>query len=234
MGNHTDSDDYRLYARPQDGQAQDSVQIVDDGGPAPSAGRAGGGRTGGGRGDSAADAGGDGGDGDRGISSADAGGDRTGRDRTGANIAAARRSSGGSGSGNGSSGRQADSARADGFVWAEDTGDPTGADGVQGPEAPGGFAASDGSRRRFNPYLCAAWALVAIMLATGLSWLTGALEPPTYVSVDPSTGQGMEGRPGVIASNLYSMGPFVLLFGLLGALTLLTVQAAAFRRRYGR
>ncbi|UPO77344.1 hypothetical protein [Arthrobacter sp. Helios] len=217
MGNHTDSDDYRLYARPQDGQAQDSAQIVDDGGPAPSAGRAGGARTGGGRGDSAAGADGDGGDGDR----------------TAANIAAARRSSGGSGSGNGTSGRQADSARADGFVWAEDTGDPTGADGVQRPEAPGGFAASDGFRR-FNPYLCAAWALVAIMLAAGLSWLTGALEPPTYVSVDPSTGQGMEGRPGVIASNLYSMGPFVLLFGLLGALTLLTVQAAAFRRRYGR
>lgn len=173
MGNHTGSDDYRLYARPQDGQAQDSVHIIDDGGPAPFEGPAGGA----------------GGAGDRGNRADGSGGDR---------------------------------------------GDRTGADGVQGPEAPRGFAASDGSRRRFNPYLCAAWALVAIMLATGLSWLTGALEPPTYVSVDPSTGQGMEGRPGVIVSNLYSMGPFVLLFGLLGALTLLTVQAAAFRRRYGR
>lgn len=171
---------------------------------------------------------------DSGNSAAGTGEGRTGGDSAAGNIAATRRLPGGSGSGNGTSGRQAGSARADGSVWAEDLGDPTGTDGVQGPEAPGGFAASDGPRRRFNPYLCAAWALVAVMLATGMSWLTGALEPTTYFSVDPSTGQGMEGGPGVIASNLYGMGPFVLLFGLLGALTLLTVQAAAFRRSYGR
>jgi len=72
------------------------------------------------------------------------------------------------------------------------------------------------------------------MLVAGVSWLTGALEPPTYVSVDPSTGQGMEAGQGVIAMNLYSMGPFLLLFGLMGAFTLLTVQAAAFRRAPGR
>ncbi|WP_066302390.1 hypothetical protein [Arthrobacter luteolus] len=257
MGNHADADDYRLYARPQDGQAQDSVHIVDDGGPAPSAGRAGGAGgaseagagEAGGRGTNAAGAGGawdsvnsaagtgEGRTGRDSVNSAAGTGEgRTGEGRTGGdsaagNIAATRRLPGGSGSGNGTSGRQAGSARAE---WAEDLGDPTGTDGVQGPEAPGGFAASDGPRRRFNPYLCAAWALVAVMLATGMSWLTGALEPTTYFSVDPSTGQGMEGGPGVIASNLYGMGPFVLLFGLLGALTLLTVQAAAFRRSYGR
>ena len=239
MGNHTDADDYRLYARPQDGQAQDSVHIVDDGGPAPSAGRAGGASEAGageagGRGNNAAGAGGGRTGRDSGNSAAGTGEGRTGGDSAAGNIAATRRLPGGSGSGNGTSGRQAGSARADGSVWAEDLGDPTGTDGVQGPEAPGGFAASDGPRRRFNPYLCAAWALVAVMLATGMSWLTGALEPTTYFSVDPSTGQGMEGGPGVIASNLYGMGPFVLLFGLLGALTLLTVQAAAFRRSYGR
>ena len=75
-----------------------------------------------------------------------------------------------------------------------------------------------------------------MILATGATWLTRKLsEPPSYVSVDPATGPGDGQRtPGVIASNLYSMGPFLLLIGLIGAFTLLTVQADGFRRVHGR
>ncbi len=185
MGNHTDSDDYGLYARPTGDQAQESVQIVDDGGTVPSAvGRA-------------------------------AGGSRA-------------------------SGRDNGSARADGSTWVEDAGTSGRADGAHGASVPGGssashgLSASDGPWRRFNPYLCAAWALVAMILATGAAWLTGAFDPPSYVSVDPATGRGMAGRPGILVSNLYSMGPFLLLIGLIGAFTLLTVQADRFRRVHGR
>ncbi|MBD8043385.1 hypothetical protein H9638_06110 [Arthrobacter sp. Sa2BUA2] len=240
MGNHTPSDDYRLYARPPAGQAQDPVQIVDDGGTVPSAvGRAtrnddpgvlasgsAGGRSAARAGDRAAARAG-------GRSAARAG-DRDAA-RAGDRDAGWQhlvRDAGGSGA----SGRGDGSSWVDESTRVEEAGNPGRSDGVPGASVPGGFSASyglsapDGSRRWLNPYLCAAWALVAMMLAAGLFWLTGALAPPRYISVDPATGQGMEGMSGVIASNLYSMGPFLLLIGLIGALALLTVQAAGFRR----
>lgn len=184
MGNstHASEDDYRLYARPNNGQSQDSVQIVDDGG-APDSG---------------------------GLVPA----------------------------GGGTSSRAGRYPPADGEGPDGGLVEPARGAGEHGPAAPTAFSAREEReeplRRRFNPYLCAAWVLVAGMLVAGVSWLTGALEPPTYVSVDPSTGQGMEAGQGAIAMNLYSMGPFLLLFGLMGAFTLLTVQAAAFRRARSR
>lgn len=90
-------------------------------------------------------------------------------------------------------------------------------------------------RRWFNPYLCAAWVLVAVLLVAGLVWLTGSLEPRRYASYlyESSSDQG-SGRPrGPFALNLSSLGPIPLLLGVMGAFTLLTVQAAGFRRARG-
>ena len=127
------------------------------------------------------------------------------------------------------------SGRESGRAWESGGGDQPSGDGVRGPEAPG-RSASEGPmggphRRGFNPYLCAAWVLVIAVLATGMAWLTGALEPDSYYSVDPSSGDGMDSSQGRIASYLYGMGPFLLLLGLIGAFTLLTMQAATYRRR---
>ena len=72
------------------------------------------------------------------------------------------------------------------------------------------------------------------MLATGVTWLTGALEPSRYADYLGEGGQETGFLQGAVAMNLYSMGPFLLLFGLMGAFTLLTVQAAAYRRRPAR
>lgn len=90
-------------------------------------------------------------------------------------------------------------------------------------------------RRRFNPYLCAAWVLVAVLLMAGLAWLTGGLEPRRYATYlyEASSDQG-SGRPrGPFVLNLSSLGPIPLLLGVMGAFTLLTVQAAGFRRARG-
>ena len=84
--------------------------------------------------------------------------------------------------------------------------------------------------QRFNLALTAAWTLVAVLLAVGLAWLTGAFSAP-QMYYDPSTNQPSDGSSTVITMNLYSMGPFMFLFGILGAFTLLTVQAAGFRRK---
>lgn len=100
--------------------------------------------------------------------------------------------------------------------------------GQTGPE--GVVRAPAPARQRFNFALAAAWTLVAVLLAVGLAWLTGAFSAP-QLYYDPSSNQPSEGSTSVIAMNLYSMGPFLLLFGLLGAFTLLTVQAAGFRRK---
>ncbi|MSR98511.1 hypothetical protein FYJ28_06685 [Arthrobacter sp. BL-252-APC-1A] len=83
--------------------------------------------------------------------------------------------------------------------------------------------------QRFNFALTAAWTLVAVLLAVGLAWLTGAFSAP-QMYYDPSTNQPSDGSSTVITMNLYSMGPFMFLFGILGAFTLLVVQSARFRR----
>lgn len=108
-----------------------------------------------------------------------------------------------------------------------------GRSGIQGlgqTEPEGVVRAPVPAWQRFNFALAAAWTLVAVLLAVGLAWLTGAFSAP-QLYYDPSSNQPSEGSTSVIAMNLYSMGPFLLLFGLLGAFTLLTVQAAGFRRK---
>ncbi|MBD7996474.1 hypothetical protein H9639_14330 [Arthrobacter sp. Sa2CUA1] len=228
MGNHTPSEDYRLYARPRAGQTQDPVPIVDGGGSVPSA------------------VGQTAGNDEAEVLTAGRAGGRAAAVRSGgrsvarAGDRAARQHPVGASGGSGTSGCEDGSALAGESIRIEEVGNPGRSEGDRGaPVSSGlsashGLSASDGPRRWFNPYLCAAWVLVAVMLAAGLFWLTGALEPPRYVSVDPATGQGMESGPSVIASNLYGVGPFLLLLGLIGALTLLTVQADGFRRGRGR
>lgn len=82
-------------------------------------------------------------------------------------------------------------------------------------------------RSRFNYSLAAAWVLVGLLLAHGLVWLTGAFPVPDF---DPTTGITTGEMPSEIMMNLSSMGPAPFLLGLLGAFTLLAVQAAGFRR----
>ena len=81
---------------------------------------------------------------------------------------------------------------------------------------------------RFNYSLAAAWVLVGLLLAHGLVWLTESFPVPQF---DPITGISTDETPGAMVMNLYSMGPFPFLIGLVGAFTLLTVQAAGFRRK---
>ncbi|MER1995163.1 MAG: hypothetical protein ABTA24_01525 [Arthrobacter sp.] len=83
--------------------------------------------------------------------------------------------------------------------------------------------------RRFNVALAAAWILVGLLLAAGLAWFTGVL-PPTQMLFDPS-GNSISPPQSVIVMNLQSMGPMPFLFGLIGAFTLLTVQAAGYQRK---
>ncbi|MCQ2001031.1 hypothetical protein [Arthrobacter zhaoxinii] len=91
-------------------------------------------------------------------------------------------------------------------------------------EWPFDSAAAPGSR--FNPYLCAAWAVVAIMLVLGLFWLFGNLEAMTAMY---ST-TGTMSRQEVVMMKFHLMGVYLLPFGLAGGLALLTVQAAGYRR----
>lgn len=82
-------------------------------------------------------------------------------------------------------------------------------------------------RSRFNYSLAAAWVLVGLLLAHGLVWLTGAFPVPDF---DPTTGNTTGEMPSEIVMNLSGMGPAPFILGLLGAFTLLAVQAAGFRR----
>lgn len=83
-------------------------------------------------------------------------------------------------------------------------------------------------RSRFNYSLAAAWVLVGLLLAHGLLWLTGSFPVPQF---DPTTGISTDEMPSAMVMNLSSMGPAPFLFGLVGAFTLLTVQAAGFRQK---
>ena len=81
--------------------------------------------------------------------------------------------------------------------------------------------------RRFNVALAAAWVLVGLLLAAGLAWFTGVL-PPSQMNFDAS-GNSLDPPSRVMLGHLYSMGPLLFLFGLMGAFTLLVVQGARFR-----
>ncbi|MBF4993286.1 hypothetical protein ITX31_04060 [Arthrobacter gandavensis] len=83
--------------------------------------------------------------------------------------------------------------------------------------------------RRFNVALAAAWILIGLLLAAGLARFTGVL-PPAQMLFDPS-GNSITPPQGVIVMNLQSMGAMPFLFGLIGAFTLLTVQAAGYQRK---
>lgn len=82
--------------------------------------------------------------------------------------------------------------------------------------------------KRFNLALAAAWALVGVFLAIGLWWLTSSFPTPQSY-YDPSGNQSVE-TSSQIAMNLYGLGSFLFLIGILGAFTLLVVQSARFRR----
>jgi len=82
--------------------------------------------------------------------------------------------------------------------------------------------------RRFNLALAVAWALVGLLLAAGLSWFTGIL-PPSQMLYDP-TGNPISPPTSVMVMNLQSMGPLPFILGLMGAFTLVAVQAARFGR----
>ena len=86
-------------------------------------------------------------------------------------------------------------------------------------------AAAVPPRSRFNPYLAAAWAVVALMLGVGLFWLFGTSQMAAmYGSSGVMTGKDM------IVMNFHSTGMYLLPFGLAAAFTLLTVQAVGYRR----
>ena len=96
-------------------------------------------------------------------------------------------------------------------------------DGTEGDPAAAAFP-----RSRLNPYLAAAWAVVALMLGVGLFWLFGTTQMAAmYGSSGVMTGKD------VIVMNFHSTGMYLLPFGLVAAVALLTVQAAGYRRGSG-
>ena len=93
--------------------------------------------------------------------------------------------------------------------------------------------------QRRNLSLWAAWALVVLTLIVGLSWLFGVFAPNWDTYAVETTGPGASDVTSEttllspeLESNLYSLGPFALVFGMLGAVILLTAQALMFRRAY--
>jgi len=107
-------------------------------------------------------------------------------------------------------------------------GDRTPDRSVPDGEAQAQWTLQPSPRNRFNYSLAGAWVLIGLLLAHGLVWLTGSFPVPQF---DPATGISTDEMPNAMVMNLYSMGPAPLLFGLIGAFTLLTVQAAGFRRK---
>ena len=86
-------------------------------------------------------------------------------------------------------------------------------------------AAAVPPRSRFNPYLAAAWAVVALMLGVGLFWLFDTSQlAMMYGSASTVT------RTQMTMINFHQMGMYMLPFGLAGALALLAVQAVGYRR----
>ncbi|MET4060225.1 hypothetical protein ABIB35_001770 [Arthrobacter sp. UYP6] len=114
--------------------------------------------------------------------------------------------------------------------------DSTGADNGS---VPGQVPAGPPAVQRRNLSLWAAWALVALTLIAGLGWLFGVFEPNWDTYAVDTAGPGASDVTAEttllspeLESNLYSLGPFAMVFGMLGAVILLTVQALLFRRAY--
>ena len=83
--------------------------------------------------------------------------------------------------------------------------------------------------QRVNLALVAAWVLVGAFLAVGLWWLMGSVPMPNLY-YDPTGTNQLTPASSKIAMNLYQMGPEILLFGIMGAFTLLVMQGVRFRR----
>ncbi|MCQ1946785.1 MULTISPECIES: hypothetical protein [unclassified Arthrobacter] len=98
---------------------------------------------------------------------------------------------------------------------------------VDGAAAQGPLGVAAAPRSRFNPYLCAAWAVVAMMLVLGLIWLSGNLQ---ITSAIYGGGSAVTSAQDVAMMNFQMMGVYLLPFGLAGALALLMLQAAGYRR----
>ncbi|MCQ1953641.1 hypothetical protein [Arthrobacter sp. zg-Y238] len=95
-----------------------------------------------------------------------------------------------------------------------------------GATAEGPVDTAAASRSRSNPYLWAAWAVVAMMLVLGLIWLSGNLQ---ITSAIYSGGSAVTSAQDVAVMNFQMMGVYLLPFGLAGALALLMLQAAGYR-----
>ena len=81
---------------------------------------------------------------------------------------------------------------------------------------------------RFNPYLAAAWAVEALLLGAGLFWLFGT----SQMAMMYGGGTGPATSKDMVVMNLQNAGPFLLPFGMAGALALLMVQGVEYRRRH--
>ncbi|CEA09627.1 hypothetical protein BN1051_02999 [Arthrobacter saudimassiliensis] len=132
-------------------------------------------------------------------------------------------------------GRQHDGQMDDGGFGTLAGDSPEGAV-VDGGEVGDGAAVTERRRRfRFNPYLAAGWAVMALVLAPGLLWVTGILRQPQLMTmVEPGTGRSVESPSAVIAMQLFQAGPFILLFGLLGAAMLLACHGLIHALNAGR
>lgn len=136
-------------------------------------------------------------------------------------------------------GRQSDADQPPGTPYGTvENPDSAGAvnDGVPVPMSPGlpGQPGIPGQRRR-NRSLWAAWTLVVLMLAVGTGWLFGLFEPewnsyPPVEAANPNGASGTSALSQEVQANLYSLGPFVMVFGLLGAVILLAMQATVLSR----
>ncbi len=108
--------------------------------------------------------------------------------------------------------------------------DGSGVVAADGPVAEplAGAAAGTDPGPRLNPYFCAAWALVALMLAGGVVWLADLVSPETY-----DLGGATATAYSRVAANFMMTGMFLLPTGLAGSVALLAVHGAFFRRFRG-
>lgn len=83
--------------------------------------------------------------------------------------------------------------------------------------------------QRVNLALVAVWVLVGAFLAVGLWWLVSSYPMPQMYYDATGTNQ-LTPISSKIVMNLYQMGPEILLFGIMGAFTLLVMQGVRFRR----
>lgn len=99
-----------------------------------------------------------------------------------------------------------------------------------GEESPGFLPAGAPDSRRVNPYLCGAWAVVALMLGVGLLWFFGSLQMDSLYGVNTQ----VMTRKSMVMVNFQMMGPNLLPFGLAGAFALLGIHALNYERSRSR